>query len=346
MDPQLRHRLQRLPKAELHLHLEGTIQAATLWQLSRRYDFPFGLRDQEACEAVYCFEDFTGFLQAFKMVSQHLRTPQDYALAVRAMARDLAAQGVVYAEVFLSLGILNWKQMPVAPVWQAVQEASVQARLETGVQLGWLFDAVRQFGAGAAERVLSDCLLRKSDESVLGVGLGGDEAAGPAPWFRDVYREAKRAGLRRTVHAGESCGPDSIWSAINDLDAERIGHGLRAIEDSRLLEHLSRHGVYLDVCPTSNVKTGCIAAIADHPILQFFERGVPFAISTDDPAFFRVTLMQELETLHDVFGFTEPDLVTLLHQSFSGSFLPEADKQAWQRRLSSMASAPGPTPAR
>ena len=343
MDPQLRQRLQRLPKAELHLHLEGTVQAATLWHLSQRHGYPFGLRDPEACAAVYAFQDFAGFLQAFKTVSQHLRTPEDYGLAVLAMAHDLAAQGVVYAEVFISLGILHWKQMPVEPVWQAVQSASVQARLETGVQLGWLFDAVRQFGPAAAEQVLHDCILRKADPSVLGIGLGGDEAGGPAAWFRETYREAERAGLRRTVHAGESCGPESIWSAINDLRAERIGHGLRATEDSRLMEHLSRGKVYLDVCPTSNVKTGCAADLGGHPVSKFYKYNIPMSISSDDPAFFGANLLDELEMLHAVCGFSEDHLIKLLQSSFMGSFLPEAEKLLWLGKLRDAVRSTAPT---
>lgn len=329
MDTELRERLRRVPKAELHVHLEGSLRPEALLELSRRHDFPHGLRTLEECRALYAFSDFPGFIHAIKTASQHLIDPEDYWIAVHDLARQLKAQGVVYAEVFLSVGILHWKKTEIDPVWRAVEVARQQAEREFGVRLAWIFDAVRQFGREHVERVVDEAIRLKSSGPVVAIGIGGDEKGGPAEWFVNAYQRARAAGLHLTVHAGETCGPESVRSAVELLAAERVGHGLRAIEDADLLRLLAERGIFLDICPTSNEKTGCLPSARQHPARALFEAGVPLVIGSDDPGIFSVELLDEYALFHDHLGFSFDDLIELVENSFRGSFLPDIDKQRW-----------------
>src|SRR5271168_3298952 len=234
--------LRGLPKVELHLHLEGTIKPETLLQLSKRHDAqPL---TTEAAKKLYVYENFLGFMDSFKAVSSRLKGPDDYELITYDMIRDLAAQGVVHAEVYISFGIIfYWKNAEVEPFVEAIERGRVRGEKDFGTTVYWLIDAVRHFGADEAAKVFRKAAeLRQLYPSIVGIGIGGDEARGSADLFRDSYAEAKAAGLRLTAHAGETIGPESIWAALN-IGAERIGHGLTAIEDPELMEVLAERQV-------------------------------------------------------------------------------------------------------
>jgi len=335
MDSALREKLRRAPKAELHLHLEGSLRPEAVLELSRRHGFPHGLRSLEECRELYRFSDFPGFIQAIKTASQHLIDPEDYWIAVMDLARQLKSQGVVYAEVFLSIGILHWKKTEVDPVWRAVEVARQQAEREFGVRLAWIFDAVRQFAKEHVDRVVDEAIRLQSSGPVVAIGIGGDEKGGPAEWFVEPYRRAREAGLHATVHAGESCGPESVRAAIEHLGAERIGHGLHAGEDPALMQLLAEKQIFLDICPTSNEKTGCLASARQHPARAYFDQGVPLVIGSDDPGIFSVSLLDEYELFHDHLGFSFDELLELARNSFRGSFLTEAEKRRWVRKAES-----------
>lgn len=326
-----REQLRRLPKAELHLHLEGSLRPETLWMLSQRHRVPHGLQNLGDCRRLYQFSDFGGFIRAIKTASQHLVGPADYAAAVGDLARQLQAQGVVYAEVFLSIGILLWRQVEVEPYWEAIEAARVAAEAETGVRIRWIFDAVRQFGVEPFDHVLDWAIKLQSSGSVLGIGIGGDEAGGPAAWFAPGYARARDAGLHTTAHAGETCGPQSVWDAVTLLQAERIGHGLRAFEDSKLVELLARRQICLDVCPTSNLRTGAWIPGEVHPAHQYYTRRVKLSVSTDDPGIFGSELLDEYAYLRDQGGFSAAEIRAVAEGSFACSFLPEADRRAMAR---------------
>jgi aminodeoxyfutalosine deaminase len=344
MDSELRASLRRLPKAELHLHLEGSVTPELLLEMSLRQGAPYGLRTLADCEEVYLYDNFPGFLNAIKIASLHLQSPDDYGRVVTNLAHHLASQGVVYAEVFVSIGILHWKKMPVQPVWHAIEAARMAAEARTGVKMAWIFDAVRQFGAGHLERVVDEAILRMSSGPVVGIGIGGDEIAGPASWFVQGYRRARQAGLHLTAHAGETDGPASVWSALRDLDCERIGHGLRAIEDPQLVQYLASSEIFLDICPSSNHFTRCVAEIGEHPAHKYYDSSVRFSISSDDPAVFRTSVLREFEILHDALGFSADELIELVRNSFRGSFLPEADKARWLKRVEAELRPVSPRP--
>ncbi len=332
MTAALKSFLRRLPKAELHLHLEGTISPETLVELSRRHDAEPLTLDQ--ARALYRYTDFHGFLMAFKAVTERLRTSEDYELITYKMLEALAAQGVVHAEVYVSVGIVYfWQRSEFDPLFVAMERAREQAEKDFGITMYWIFDAVRHFGVEAAGKVFRKAAEMKRDHpSIIGIGIGGDERKGPAELFRDVYSEARDAGLRLTAHAGEAIGPESIWGALN-IGAERLGHALTATHDAELIHLLSERQVPLEICMTSNVKTGCCATLADHPVRKYFDEGLMVTLNSDDPTMFGSDLEGEYLLAHDEFGFTEEHLRELAANSIEASFLPPEPKIRWLHQI-------------
>ncbi len=312
--------LRKLPKAELHLHLEGSITPETLLQLSRRYDaVPLTL---EQARKVYLYHDFPSFLMSFKAVTERLHTPADYETISYNMVRDLAAQGIRHAEVYLSIGILyRFGRLDPDAVMEAAERGRTRAERDFGTSVLWIIDAVRHFGVEEAQRVFQKAAsLRKQCPSIVGIGIGGDEARGPANGFRELYAAAKEAGLHLTCHAGETTGPQSIWGAIN-IGAERIGHALTAGEDPELLEVLSQRQIPLELNVTSNLRTGCCPALMEHPVRRYFEEGLMITLNSDDPPFFGATLLDEYELVHRDFELPLEQMRELAANSFEASFL-------------------------
>ncbi|MCL6464246.1 MAG: adenosine deaminase [Bacillota bacterium] len=324
--------LRRLPKAELHLHLEGTIAPETLVELSRRHD-PEPLTLAQA-EALYQYTDFTGFLMAFKAVSDRLRTPEDYELITYRMAEQLAAQGIVHAEVYVAVGVIYfWGRSEFEPLFAGMERARLLAERDFGLSLFWIFDAVRHFGVEPAARVFRKAAeMRREYPSIVGIGIGGDERRGPAELFRGLYSEARDAGLHLTVHAGEAVGPESIWGALN-LGAERLGHALTAIEDPELVHVLAERQIPVEICMTSNLRTGCCARLQDHPVRRYFDSGLLVTLNSDDPAMFGSNLEGEFLLAHQEFGFTEEHLRELAANSIEASFLPAEQKVRWLHQI-------------
>ncbi len=323
--------IRRLPKAELHLHLEGTVVPETLVELSRRHDQPPLSLDQ--AQAIYRYTDFTGFLMAFKAVTERLRTPEDYELITRRMLERLAPQGVVHAEVYLSAGVIDYWGRDLEPLFEGMERARLQAEQDHGITACWIFDAVRQFGPEPAARVFRKAAqLQRQYPSIIGIGIGGDERHTGAEPFRELYAEARDAGLRLTAHAGESVGPQGIWGAIN-IGAERIGHGLTAIDDGELMEVLAERQIPIEVCISSNLRTGCCTALANHPVRRYFDAGLMTTLTSDDPAMFLSDLEQEYRLAQDQFAFTSEHLRELASNSIEASFLSPERKVDLLRRI-------------
>ncbi len=325
----------RLPKVELHLHLEGSVRAETLLELSQHKR---GLR-QKVEEWIatrqrqqFRYESFHEFLSAFKLVSLLLEAPQDYALAAARLIEWLAAQNVQYAEIIFAAGVVLWKQQPVDAVFEAVAAAAEEAEARTGVRVRWIFDAIRHFGTEHAREVLSWAARYRSC-GVVAFGIGGDEAAGPARDFPDIFRQARDLGLHGVAHAGEACGPESIRDAIELLGAERIGHGLTAIRDAGVMALLRERRVPLEVCPTSNVSTGLIARYEDHPLPKFIKEGLVVTLNSDDPAMFGTSLQEEFLQAARCFHLSRETLADLCRNAVDASFLSEAEKQTLKKRL-------------
>jgi aminodeoxyfutalosine deaminase len=324
--------LRGLPKVELHLHLEGTIQLDTLLELSKRHDAePL---TEDAAKKLYIYENFLGFMDSFKAVSARLKGPDDYELITYNMIRDLAAQGVVHAEVYISFGIIfYWKNAEVEPYVEAIERGRVRGEKDFGTTIYWLIDAVRHFGAEEGTKVFRKAAeLRKLYPSIIGIGIGGDEARGSADLFRDSYAEAKEAGLRLTAHAGETIGPESVWAAIN-IGAERVGHALSAQHDPELLEVLAQKQIPLELNVTSNIRTGCCKSFDEHPVKMYFESGLMVTINSDDPPMFGSNLLEEYVLVQERFEFSLEQMRELAANAVEASFLPPERKLALLRRV-------------
>lgn len=309
-----------LPKAELHLHLEGSIEPETLLELKRRNG---GNATLAEVEQLYTYQNFTGFLMAFKAVTEDLRTPKDYELITYRLMERLKSENVLHAEVYVSVGVCLHRRQDFAAIFEALERGRQRGERDFGTSLLWIFDAVRHFGVERAQAV-AELAAQYHDRHVVGFGIGGDERRAAPELFRAVYGYAAAHGLRLTAHAGETTGPDSIWGALN-LKAERIGHALTAWQDPELIEELSRRQVPVEICITSNLKTGC-ATIAGHPVKNYFDHGIMVTLNTDDPAMFSTSLSQEYQWAQDKFGFTDEHLREMARNSFEASFLPAEQK--------------------
>jgi aminodeoxyfutalosine deaminase len=323
-----------LPKAELHLHLEGSIEPSTLLELRQRHSMD-GASLAEV-EQLYNYKDFAGFLSAFKDVTGHLRTPEDYELITYRLMERLKAQNVLHAEVIVSVGVCLWRKQDFAAIFEGLERGRQRGEKDFGISFLWIFDAIRQFGAEKAQSVL-DLAVQFHDRNVIAFGIGGDESAGPPEWFAGTYTRGAEAGLHLTAHAGESAGPESIWGALN-LKAERIGHGLTAGQDAELIEELAERQVPIEICVTSNLRTGCCRELAQHPVRRYFDQGLMLTLNSDDPAMFRTSLVEEYTLVQEAFGFTDEHLRELARNSFEASFLPPQKKIEFLNLLDSAAT--------
>ena len=299
--------LIEVPKAELHLHLEGSVEPETLYELDPSTPI-------EEFRALYYYSDFEAFLRVFGAVGKRLRTPEDYGLITRRLLERLAAQHVRYAEIIISAGVVLWKKQDFPGVFDCIREAAAGSE----VKVRWILDAVRQFGAEAAMQV-AELAAQRVDRGVIAFGIGGSEERGPAKWFGEVFAFAKKAGLHLTAHAGESMGPESVWDAL-ELGAERIGHGIAAVRDEALMRQLRERGIPLEICITSNLVTGVVKRVEDHPVRRLFDAGVPIVLNSDDPAMFRCTLVGEYQLARREFDFTEAELRGLVENGFRYAF--------------------------
>lgn len=334
--------LRQLPKAELHLHLEGMLTPQRVQSLAKKYSVSL---DSDELASRYNLRGFTQFLELYKWATSFLREPADYAQLAQDAATALHEQGVVYAEITLSVGVMLLRKQDVAANFRALKEVfDRNAAANTGPQVQFIFDAVRQFGPAPAMEVARTAAELKN-EGVVAFGLGGDELSLPLSNFRPVYKFAAEQGLHLLAHAGETGGPEHIQDAIDILHAERIGHGIAAIRSSSLMNTLALRKIPLEICPTSNLRTNALSIqlssahskLAHHPLPKFFRSGIPVTISTDDPAMFNTTLLGEYSAAMQM-GLSLDDLLTINRTAFEHSFLPESARQSFLAQLASYSS--------
>ncbi len=287
---------------------------------------------EEDVRALYQYKDFTGFMMAFKAVTERLRTPEDYELITYRLMQRLASENVLYAEVYVSVGVVLWRGFDFDAMFEGLERGRQKGEREFGTSLLWIFDAVRHFGAEAAERVV-DKAIQFRDRNVVGIGIGGDERRGPAEWFRDVYARAKKNGLRLTAHAGETTGPECIVASVDVLGAERIGHGLSAAQSPELMRRLAREQVPIEICLSSNLRTSCCASLEQHPLKLYVDAGMMVTLNTDDPTMFGTSLAREYQFAQDVFGFSDEQVREFARNSFRASFLAEERKREFLGRF-------------
>jgi aminodeoxyfutalosine deaminase len=331
--PAVLKQLKSLPKAELHLHLEGSIQPRTVCALAARHHV--GISEEEVLQR-YAYQDFLGFLEAFKWVTSFLRQPQDYALITRDLAEQLLSQNIVYAEVTISIGVMLLRKQNPEANFEAILRAAEDFS-KRGLRMSWIFDAVRQFGPDAAARVLQ-AAQSCACPSIVAFGIGGDELSVATAEFRPVYDKAAELGFHRLMHAGEVGGSEKIREAVELLGAERIGHGIAAVHDTALMDLLAERRIALEICPQSNLRTGALAlqlrrtqvSMEDHPLPKLLRHGIPVVLSTDDPAMFHTDLLAEYENAGSM-GLTEAELLGLAQMSFDYAFTDEQARVALRR---------------
>jgi aminodeoxyfutalosine deaminase len=310
--------LVSMPKADLHVHLVGSAAPATVAALAARYPDSGVPADTDQLTAFYRFRDFAHFIDVYELVSDLVRGPEDLVTLVAGLAGNMIAQGTLYAEVTVTPVSHARVGIGAGELAQALDAGAAAARAR-GVELAWVYDISGLCGRDAARQTL--------DAALVGFGLGGVEAGVRRADFRDEFAAARAAGLHSVPHAGESVGPGEVWAAIDELGAERIGHGIAAAGDPRLLDRLREAGITLEVCPSSNVATGVVPALADHPLPRLLAAGVPVVLGSDDPPMFNTSLLAEYRRVQEHLGLTAGQLRALARASFEASFAPAALKQ-------------------
>jgi len=315
--------LNTIPKAELHLHLEGAIPHSALWTLVQNYGGDTDLTNFEQLLSKFRYTDFPGFIETWIWKNKFLRTYDDFSFIAEKVALDLLAQNIRYAEMFVSPPDFRDRGLKTQQLIEAVRNGLSKVE---GITISLVPDLVRDYGPKQAEITLME-VNEMREMGVVGVGLGGSEQLHPPGQFSKVFRLAKELGLHTTIHAGEAAGPESIWEALLDCRPDRIGHGTRAQEDPSLVTFLHENHTPLEMCPISNLRTGVVHTIQDHPIRSFFDLGLQVTVNTDDPKMFGNSLVTEYEKLNKHLDFSAEDIRFLILQAVRSSWLPECKKE-------------------
>ena len=315
---------RQAPRVEIHLHLEGSVSLARLRRFWERPGRDPSLPPDPA--VLFRHRDFPEFLRHFAHVTRALRGADDFSVIASDLCASLRRQRVEAAEVFMSPVIFARRGIPFAEILDAVEEAVQASRTRGGPRVGWILDGVRQWGPAALEENLR--YAQDARGRVLGIGLGGDESSVPAREFVPLFEAARAMGLRTVCHAGEHAGPRSVWEAVELLGSQRIGHGIRACEDTALLSLLRRRRIPLEVCPTSNLRTGVVRRWRDHPLPRLLQAGVRVTVNSDDPALFRTSLDAEFRNLRRRLHLAPRQVERIRIEGIRASFLPPASKRA------------------
>jgi adenosine deaminase len=316
---------RRMPKVDLHTHLEGSIRPSTLLELARRNGVTLPAADEAGLQEFYRFRDFPHFVRVYVAVTSCLRTVDDYRLIAYEFGCDCARQNIRYAEVTFSIEMnTRLAGLPWQDILDGLNAGREQARAEWGVDWRWVFDIVRDLPE--TQLTVLEIALAARERGVAALGLGGSESGFPPALFVEAFERARQAGLPRVPHAGEIEGPASVQGAIDLLHADRIGHGVRSIEDPALVEILRQRQIPLEICPTSNIRLGVYADYAAHPLRRLWEAGVLVTVNSDDPPMFGADLNHEYAVLVDHFGFTADELEQTSLNGLHASLLPASEK--------------------
>ncbi len=320
-----------LPKAEIHVHHVGSASPRIVAELAARHPGTVP-SDLDELREFYTFRDFAHFVEVYLAVVDLIKEPEDVRLLTYEVARDMAAQHIRYAELTLTPYTSVLAGVPIEAYVEAVEDARVAAERDLGVRLRWVYDIPGEFGLPAAEETVAYA-LEHAPETLIGFGLGGPEIGVDRPQFKPVFDRARAAGLHSVPHAGETTGPQTVWDALDDLGAERIGHGTSAVQDQELLAHLVEHQIPLEVCPTSNIATRAVDVLENHPIKQMYDAGVLVTVNSDDPPMFNTTLNREYEIAADLLALDEAGITALAKNAIRASFLPDADKAVLETEM-------------
>jgi adenosine deaminase len=315
-----------MPKVELHVHLEGSIRPETLLELARRNRLRLPASTIEGLHSWYHFRNFDHFVEIYNIMSSSIRSTEDIEFVAREFLVGQAAQGIRYSEVtYTPFTHYRTKGLAFRDQLAALNRARAWAEAELGVSMRLVLDFARKASIEQA-RIVADWAIAAIGDGVVALGLGGAEAGYSASKFKAVFERARAAGLARTPHAGETVGPESIWSAVRELEATRIGHGVRCLEDPALVEHLRAHRIPLEVCPSSNVCLGVAPSLAEHPLPRLIDAGLAVTINSDDPPMFDTTLSAEYVAVAKAFNFDHDLIERLALNAVRATLLPAAEK--------------------
>ncbi|MEU4775875.1 adenosine deaminase [Micromonospora sp. NPDC023644] len=316
-----------LPKVELHVHHVGSASPRIVAELAARHEGRSPVpADPAALADYFAFRDFAHFIEVYLSVVDLIRDPDDVWLLTHEVARELARQQVRYAELTVTPYSHVHRGIPAPAFCEAIEDARKRAEADFGIELRWCFDIPGEAGLAAAEETLRIALEQRPD-GLISFGLGGPEIGVPRPQFKPYFDRARAAGLRSVPHAGETTGPETVWDALRDLGAERIGHGISAARDPELLAHLAEHRIGMEVCPTSNVRTRAVASIEEHPLRQLVDAGLLVTINSDDPPMFGTTLNDEYAVAARLLDAGPEGLAALARDAVTASFLEPVAKQ-------------------
>jgi adenosine deaminase len=314
------------PKVELHLHLEGAADPAFIRGLAAEKSVDIQKIFDKS--GAYKYDSFNEFLAVYEAATFALKSPEDFKRLTQSVLENLAQHNVVYAETFVSPDFCGGRDVGA---WREYLEAMQEAHVE-GVTLKGIVTCIRHFGPDKA-RETARCAAETAGDWIVGFGMGGAEDVGAAADFARAFDMAREAGLRLTSHAGEWGGAQSIWDTLEDLKVERIGHGVQAIDDPKLVDYLAETGIVLEVNPGSNIALGVYANLAQHPIAKLRDAGVKVTVSTDDPPFFQTTMTKEFERLEQVFGWGVDDFNLLNKTALEAAFCDAGTKDLIAKRL-------------
>ncbi|MDP4172925.1 MAG: adenosine deaminase [Bacteroidota bacterium] len=339
-DNNLKQIIHDMPKVELHLHLEGAFTFDFLFGQLQKYGDDRKIKTIDELKSRFVFSDFNHFIETWFWKNRYFRSEEDFEESAYQTLKELARQNVVYSEVYFS----PWDFIPgplkVEQITEATLSAIHKAERDFNIKCGLIADLIRNLGHEAAVKRLDE-VTPYLNKGIIGVGLGGSEKDFPAKPFKDVFLQAKRRGFRTVAHAGEADGAESVWSALIDLKAERIGHGVRAIEDNALVDYLREKQIPLEVCITSNIKTRIFSSLEEHPFDKFYKKGLMVTINSDDPTMFGSDITSEFELLADQLGYSAKDLFSLTENAISSSFLDNCGKNEIKATLKNFISETG-----
>jgi aminodeoxyfutalosine deaminase len=326
-----------LPKAELHVHQVGSASPRIVAELAARHPGVVPA-DPEKLREYFAFRDFEHFVEVYLSVVDLIRTAEDVRMLTYEVAREMAGQQLRYAELTCTPYTSVIRGIPIESYTEAIEDARVAAERDFGLVLRWIYDIPGESGLPAADATLEYALQHPPD-ALIGFGLGGPEIGVPRPQFQPHFDAARATGLRSVPHAGETTGPQTVWDAIRLLGADRIGHGTSSASDPELLAHLARHGIPLEVCPTSNLATRAVESIDVHPLRIFVEAGVPVTINSDDPPMFGTDLNTEYAVAAKLLDLDETGVAGLAQAAVAASFAPAEVKAAILAEIEAYAAA-------